>query len=585
MSRLKHHLLAAAAAWSLGASPALAASSNVNGLTASGAVVGTQLFYCPIGATTDLKCTAAQIAAFNYSLMTGDCTVSSVGAVVCTKTNGAAFAGLATLVGLHAGDIAFWNGAAWVILPGNSSGTGFLQETSAGVPSWAAVAAAGVSSFTTSCPASGPSTGAVTLANGIPFNAETITLALTSANCGAWFDWTTSGSTAIPVQLPSSPGANFYVSAIENSRASTANLTVTPASGTIDGAASLSLPPGSSVAVIFDGANYQVTKGVGDDVLVFTTVGATSWTPNPSLLYAELACIGPGGGAGSGGISASGTISTSGAGGGAGTSKLRRMTAAEIGTSAITATVSAGGTAGAAVSAAGAGVAGGAGGSSTTLGSLIGCAGGGGGGPGEGSNVASGGGGGAGMIGTGTTGSTTPGSSFSGGGSGIIGGGAATFPFVAGTGPGGVGGNAAGTTGGGGQSSLNSASGASGGGVTAATAASAGGAGGSTFGGPNTNNGGTGGASGGGAGGNGATGLLSDGLFAINGLGIIGGTAGGAGGSSVLSNGGSAGTSGFGAGGSGGGAACVGGTCPATGSSGAGGAGGSGAIEIWEHNR
>ena len=79
--------------------PALsfAASSNVNGLTASGAIVGTQLFYCPIGASTDLKCSAAQIAAYNYSLMSGDCTASGTGAITCTKTNGTAFGALATL--------------------------------------------------------------------------------------------------------------------------------------------------------------------------------------------------------------------------------------------------------------------------------------------------------------------------------------------------------------------------------------------------------------------------------------------------------------------------------------------------------
>ena len=79
--------------------PALsfAASSNVNGLTASGAIVGTQLFYCPIGASTDLKCSAAQIAAYNYSLMSGDCTASGTGAITCTKTSGTAFGALATL--------------------------------------------------------------------------------------------------------------------------------------------------------------------------------------------------------------------------------------------------------------------------------------------------------------------------------------------------------------------------------------------------------------------------------------------------------------------------------------------------------
>lgn len=34
------------------------------------------------------------------------------------------------------GTVVYWNGSNWVILAGNASGTRFLQETSAGVPSW-----------------------------------------------------------------------------------------------------------------------------------------------------------------------------------------------------------------------------------------------------------------------------------------------------------------------------------------------------------------------------------------------------------------------------------------------------------------
>ena len=42
----------------------------------------------------------------------------------------------------RAGDIIYWNGTAWVTLAGNNAGTQFLQETSAGVPSWATIATA-----------------------------------------------------------------------------------------------------------------------------------------------------------------------------------------------------------------------------------------------------------------------------------------------------------------------------------------------------------------------------------------------------------------------------------------------------------
>ena len=49
----------------------------------------------------------------------------------------------------RAGDVIYWNGAAWVTLPGNNSGTKALQEGATGVPIWATVPGLGtVTSFT-----------------------------------------------------------------------------------------------------------------------------------------------------------------------------------------------------------------------------------------------------------------------------------------------------------------------------------------------------------------------------------------------------------------------------------------------------
>jgi hypothetical protein len=76
-------------AGALSAAPASATSSSIYSYPAASSVgLANQLFYCPTetGPTTgtDLKCTAAQIAAYNYSLMSGDCTATSGGAVTCT---------------------------------------------------------------------------------------------------------------------------------------------------------------------------------------------------------------------------------------------------------------------------------------------------------------------------------------------------------------------------------------------------------------------------------------------------------------------------------------------------------------------
>lgn len=49
----------------------------------------------------------------------------------------------------RAGDIIYWNGSAYVSLPGNNSGTNVLTENSSGVPSWAAPGTGTVTSVAT----------------------------------------------------------------------------------------------------------------------------------------------------------------------------------------------------------------------------------------------------------------------------------------------------------------------------------------------------------------------------------------------------------------------------------------------------
>lgn len=62
-----------------------------------------------------------------------------------------------------AGAVCYWNGTAWTGLAGNNSGTGFLQESSSGVPSWTAFpgpAFSGITSGTNSTAAMTVTTGA-----------------------------------------------------------------------------------------------------------------------------------------------------------------------------------------------------------------------------------------------------------------------------------------------------------------------------------------------------------------------------------------------------------------------------------------
>jgi len=69
------------------------------------------------------------------------CGVVSGGPKLPAQVPATSFAGAILPTPVRVGDIIYWNGSNWLTLPGNNSGTQFLQESSAGVPSWAVSAA------------------------------------------------------------------------------------------------------------------------------------------------------------------------------------------------------------------------------------------------------------------------------------------------------------------------------------------------------------------------------------------------------------------------------------------------------------
>lgn len=93
----------------------------------------------------------------------------------------------------RAGDIAYWNGSAWVTLAGNNSGTQILQQNSSGVPSWATVVGTGT---VTNVAMTVPSILSV---SGSPItNTGTFAVTLANQNANLVFAGPGSGAAAAP---------------------------------------------------------------------------------------------------------------------------------------------------------------------------------------------------------------------------------------------------------------------------------------------------------------------------------------------------------------------------------------------------
>jgi hypothetical protein len=139
---------------------------------------------------------------------------------------------------------------AQIVLPGGGSGGG----------------ASGVSSIATNCPASGPQTGAVTV-NGYVSNSRSnsgATDTLVAGDCGGIVQETNAGSVAVSIAAAGSTGfsAPGYLVGINNF--GLGSVVVTPASGTINGAATLTVGPGCDTQLVaFSSGAYITMNGAG----------------------------------------------------------------------------------------------------------------------------------------------------------------------------------------------------------------------------------------------------------------------------------------------------------------------------------
>lgn len=127
-----------------------------------------------------------------------------------------------------------------------------------------AVSGASVASVSTTCPATGPSSGAVTLTTGVvPAAISGSTDTITAPDCGKLKVYSNATSTAVALSSASSLGANFAVTVSAASGAGA--VTITSAGGTfsLNGTTTLTLAAGQSASISSDGTNWQTTGLAG----------------------------------------------------------------------------------------------------------------------------------------------------------------------------------------------------------------------------------------------------------------------------------------------------------------------------------
>jgi len=124
------------------------------------------------------------------------------------------------------------------------------------VDSGTAYAASLVTSIATACPTSAATAGDVTVTGSEPVNAQSgTTYTILGSDCGKLL--TLNNGSAVAVALPQAGTAGFpagFFMTVQNRGAGL--VTITPATSTINGSATITIPTGASIGVVGDGANY-----------------------------------------------------------------------------------------------------------------------------------------------------------------------------------------------------------------------------------------------------------------------------------------------------------------------------------------
>lgn len=262
-------LLFALAALLALSSPSHAAGQRPADMTSSGAIVGTQIVWCPIGTTSDLKCTFTQVATFINSLFSGDFTCTSGGACTLKNTGPGA-----------TGPIGSTTVVPVITIDAQGRVTALTSATAAGT----------VSSVATTCGLTGGTiTTTGTLSSTVTArNVTATTDTITSADCGKAVTESNASPVAVAITTAGFSTGNYFTG--KNLGAGVA--TYTPSAGTINGLASIACGTNQSFDAYFDGTNFITLANTCNPVVTLAlatgAIGSAACTSAQTVAYPGL---------------------------------------------------------------------------------------------------------------------------------------------------------------------------------------------------------------------------------------------------------------------------------------------------------
>ena len=220
--------------------------------------------------------------------------------------------------GTTQGTVIYRNATVWAALTPGSSGQFLTTGGAAANVSWSSGGAGTgtvtsvtpgngiVSSITTSC-AQGAITASGTISSAECVNAQTGTsYAIVDGDRAKLVTAFNAAAQAYSIAQAGNSSAfqaGWFVDIRNVSTNAAGIVTITPATSTIDGAATYVLNPGRSARIVSDGTNYQIASTGGKQTLPTTQVfisGTGTYTTPANVLWIEAKFVGGGGGGGGG---------------------------------------------------------------------------------------------------------------------------------------------------------------------------------------------------------------------------------------------------------------------------------------------